>query len=274
MFLDGIHPNEQGAQIMAEIAHAAIEKALTVAGPAPDTPTGLTTIPRINSIDLEWHANLETDIYQYRVYRAESEHGFQTIIQNVLAPDTTYSDVNVIKDNIYYYAVDAVDFQGNASGRSHSVPGKTYDQVPPSAPSNLTATIEADSIKLEWIPNTENDLSKYYVYRNTEQAELQNSNSIIATIYPPFSDHNDVNYISGEEHYYGIKAQDVSGNLSAISNIVGITARSRPVCPDTTISALEDHLKTFTSLDFPVGNDARPRHHEPRPKRAVDGLRG
>lgn len=255
MFSDGVHPNIQGAQIMAEVANEAIQEALTVSGPAPSVPTGLTTIPYLTSIDLEWHANLEDDIYQYRVFRADSENGYQNLIGNILAPDTTYIDNNVVQDHIYYYAIDAVDIQGNSSGRSNPVQGKTYDSIPPDAPSDLTAVLEADSIQLEWTANTENDLSRYYIYRNTEQTSLQESISIIATIYPPSSSYSDINYASAENYFYGIKAQDVSGNLSSLSNIVNITALSRPTSNDTTITAFEDQIHTFSVSDFPF-NDA------------------
>ncbi len=256
MFADGIHPNEEGAQIMANVAHEAIQKTLAVAGPAPDIPTGLKTIPRLDYIDLEWHPNLEPDIFKYRVYRSESEFGYQLYLGEVLAPDTTFSDTyNIVKDHIYYYAIDAMDLSGITSGRSHSVPGKTIDLTPPSPPSDLFGSLEADSIKLDWKPNTEIDLSRYYIYRNTDQNELQNSNSIIATIYPPLSSYNDINYISAETQFYGIKAQDVSGNLSTISNIIEITARSRPLSSDTTVTAYEDQKRIFSSADFPF-NDA------------------
>lgn len=256
LFIDGIHPNEEGAQIMADVAYEAIQRTLAVSGPAPDVPTGLKTIPRLNYIDLEWHPNLEPDIFKYRVYRSDSEFGYQLYLGDVLAPDTTFSDTyNIVKDHIYYYAIDAMDLSGIASGRSHAVPGKTIDLTPPMAPNGLTAIIEADSIKLDWNPNTENDLSRYYIYRNTDQNELQNSNSIIATIYPPLSTYNDVDYISAQKQYYGIKAQDVSGNLSALSNIAEITARARPVCSDTIIYAYEDQYKVFSSLDFPFSDE-------------------
>ncbi len=59
LFIDGVHPNAEGAAIMALVAYNAIQEAISISDPPPDTPTGLKTISGNSNISLEWHANTE-----------------------------------------------------------------------------------------------------------------------------------------------------------------------------------------------------------------------
>lgn len=197
---DGIHPNATGDSVIAKIAYDAIQKALNSSGlPSdlpPETPTGLKTISGLNNIILKWDANTEDDIFKYRVYRTDSQYGFQNLRGETFAPDTTYQDDNVIIDHLYYYSIDAIDLHGNISKRTSSVSGKTLDNTPPSALVNLQVMQEADTVKLTWTPNSENDLSRYYIYRNTILDDIQQASSIIGTVYAPKSDFIDISYDS------------------------------------------------------------------------------
>lgn len=255
---DGIHPNATGDSVIAKIAYDAIQKALNSSGlPSdlpPETPTGLKTISGLNNIILKWDANTEDDIFKYRVYRTDSQYGFQNLRGETFAPDTTYQDDNVIIDHLYYYSIDAIDLHGNISKRTSSVSGKTLDNTPPSALVNLQVMQEADTVKLTWTPNSENDLSRYYIYRNTILDDIQQASSIIGTVYAPKSDFIDISYDSATNYYYGVKAVDISGNQGLISNIVNITTKSRPLSSDTTITLYEDVPHQFIALDFPYSD--------------------
>ena len=254
LFIDGIHPNGVGAAIMADVAFNAIQEALHHTDPPPDTPTGLKTIPGEFNINLEWHANTEDDLFSYNVYRSNEKGGVQQWRGIVLAPDTTFSDNNVLLDHLYYYAIDAKDVHNNASSRTAAVAGKTIDHDPPSAPQNLQASLEADSVKISWTPNSEVDMEKYYIYRNILIGDLQQPSSIIGTIHSPDSIFNDMNFDSATNYYYGAKAVDISGNQGPISNIINITTNSRPISSDTTITSLEDLPYQFSASNFPFSD--------------------
>lgn len=251
LFMDGVHPNEVGAGIMAQIAFNAIQEALYTADPPPATPTGLKTIPGLSNITLEWHANTEDDLFSYRIFRSMNEGGVQDYIGEILKPSTTFTDYNVILNHIYYYSIDAKDVHNNVSSRTAAVAGKTIDNIPPSAPLNLQATLAVDSVKINWTPNSEPDLEKYHIYRNTNLSELQNASSIVGTVHEPKSNFNDLTFSSATNYYYVVKAVDISGNQGLISNIVNITTKSRPLSSDTTLTFYEDTPHQFTASDFP-----------------------
>jgi len=251
LFNDGVHPNVEGAGIMAEVTFNAIQELLHTSDPPPDTPTGLKTIPGLLNINLEWHANTEDDLNSYRIWRSSDKDGVQDYVGMTIKPDTTFSDNNVILDHIYYYSIDAKDVHNNASSRTAAVAGKTLDITPPSAPINLQVHLEADSVKLTWTKNTELDMDKYYVYRNTILESIQQPTNIIGTIHSPKSDFIDLSFNSATNYYYGIKAVDISGNQGLISNIVNITTKSRPTSFDTTLTFFEDVPHHFIASDFP-----------------------
>lgn len=251
LFMDGVHPNEVGAGIMAQIAFNAIQEALYTADPPPATPTGLKTIAGLTNIKLEWHANTENDLFSYRIFRSFNAGSVQDYIGETLKPSTTFTDYNVILNHSYYYSIDAKDVHNNASSRTAAVAGKTIDNIPPSAPLNLQATLAADSVKINWTPNSEPDLEKYHIYRNTNLFELQNASSIVGTVHAPKSDFVDISFSSATNYYYGVKAVDISGNQGLISNIVNITTKSRPLSSDTTLTFYEDTPHQFTASDFP-----------------------
>jgi len=254
-FIDGVHPNVAGADIIAEVAYHAVQKALSTSdipyNHPPDIPTGLRTISGYDNINLEWYPNTEDDLWSYTIYRSDKEGGIQIWLGSVLAPDTTFSDIDVVNDHIYYYSIAAMDNHNNYSDRTAAIVGITIDQTPPSAPVNLQAILEADSIKINWTPNSEPDLDKYYIYRNTIEADLELPTNVIGNIYAPDSNFIDINYDSATNYYYGINAVDVFDNQGLISNIVNITTKSRPLSSDTTLIFHDSVPHSFNLSDFP-----------------------
>ena len=261
LFIDGVHPNSAGAELMAEVAYNAVQKALSTSdipyNHPPDTPTGLRTISDYDKINLEWHPNTEDDLWSYLIFRSDEEGGIQTLLGSVIKivsttpPDTTFSDINVINDHIYYYTIQAMNTHKNTSPRTASVGGKTIDQTPPSAPVHLQVILEADSVKLSWTPNSELDLEKYYVYRNSIEDNIEISTSAIGNVHTPDSSFIDINYDSATNYYYGIKAVDLFDNQGPISNVVNITTMSRPISSNTTLTLSENIPYHFHPSDFP-----------------------
>ncbi|MFC1760376.1 GDSL-type esterase/lipase family protein [Candidatus Neomarinimicrobiota bacterium] len=210
LFIDGVHPNVVGADIMAEVAYHSVQKALSTSdipyNHPPDIPTGLRTISGYDNIHLEWHPNTEDDLWSYTIYRSDKEGGVQIWLGSVLAPDTTFSDINVVNDHIYYYSIAAMDNVNNYSDRTAAIVGITIDQIPPSAPVNLQAILEADSVKINWTPNTELDVEKYHIYRNTTLNNIQESSSLVGTVHEPDSNFIDLSFDSAINYFYGVTA--------------------------------------------------------------------
>lgn len=90
---------------------------LIIANPIPSVPTSLTFYPNGNSVDLSWNANSEGDLASYNLYRG-LEPGSLSLLQNINQPQTYYSDSDLESGKTYYYAISAVDNDGNESSLS------------------------------------------------------------------------------------------------------------------------------------------------------------
>ena len=85
----------------------------------PDVPAGVTAVPGVNAIELEWERNTEADFKGYNVFRSVDGGPFEKVAPLIEAP--TYSDTNVQSGKSYRYAISAVDLAGNESPRSEPV---------------------------------------------------------------------------------------------------------------------------------------------------------
>lgn len=259
LFIDGIHPNEVGAGIMAEVAYDAIQKALSTPTLPLDTtppavPAGLKTIPELSSITLQWQANTEDDLLGYRIYRSDNPNDLLTYIGGVPRTDTIYTDKNVVLNQFYYYVMDAIDLKGNASKATSIVMGKTLDNIPPSVPVTIQIIQKPDTILVSWSPNTEPDLSRYNIYRNININDLLGTQSFIGSTNDLNNFYFDTSFKAATTYYYGITAVDISNNQSVMSTPVSITTTSPPISADTTLIFLEDTPHIFSPADFPYSD--------------------
>lgn len=80
----------------------------------PAVPRGVRTITGDEYVIVEWYPNGEFDLDGYTVWRSENNNDFDSIAE--LSVDATaYTDRNVRNGRTYYYAVSAVDNNGNES---------------------------------------------------------------------------------------------------------------------------------------------------------------
>jgi len=79
----------------------------------PAVPAGLTASPGIDTVELAWDRNTETDFQGYRVYRSVDGGPFDRIADMVAAP--SFSDKNIQPGKRYRYAVSAVSQAGTES---------------------------------------------------------------------------------------------------------------------------------------------------------------
>jgi hypothetical protein len=99
-----------------------------IAGPAviepedtfpPETPSGLVAVTGAKTIELSWTRSTETNLKEYRVYRAAGSGEFTLLASGIVAP--AYSDSAIVSGTHYRYEVAAVDTKGNVSARSAPV---------------------------------------------------------------------------------------------------------------------------------------------------------
>jgi fibronectin type 3 domain-containing protein len=68
-------------------------------------------------VDLNWNSSTSNDVAGYNVYRSPDGNNWSKI--NVsLVGSTIYDDSTVVNGDTYYYAVTAVDLEGDESSKS------------------------------------------------------------------------------------------------------------------------------------------------------------
>ena len=129
------------------------------------------------------------------------------------------------------------------------------DTTAPNAPSSLTANVGTGrAVSLDWLDNTEADLSEYGVYRNTTGTTPANANTDkIAEVRA--SRFVDTEIATGTTYYYWVNAYDMLENVSGFSNraqaiATGVTAGSVDLTPPSTPSA-----PTFSSETTYLASD-------------------
>jgi hypothetical protein len=86
----------------------------------PFAPTGLVAIAGEDFVSLSWDSNKETDLAGYRVWRlSNNEEEYSAVTE--LITENVYHDSKVAKNQKYYYAITALDANGNESQRSEAV---------------------------------------------------------------------------------------------------------------------------------------------------------
>ena len=93
------------------------ETSFTISIP-PANPQNLTATSGDKQITLNWTANSEEDLKEYRIYRDISSPA-QTLLTTVTT--NSYTDTNVLNEQKYYYRITAVDQSDNESDFSEEV---------------------------------------------------------------------------------------------------------------------------------------------------------
>ena len=116
----------------------------------------------------------------------------------------------------------------------------TSDTVPPSAPTNLAASVISSSqINLSWDASTDNvGVVGYHVNRNSTQ--------IGTTATPNFSDST---VVPGVQYTYSVSAFDAAGNISSLSSpVIAQTSPASDVTPPSVPTNLQASNVTSTTL--------------------------
>ena len=126
----------------------------------------------------------------------------------------------------FYYAVEAVDTQGNVSPMSQAV--KFTVPNPPAAPAGLAgAATSTTKIGLTWDVAASGGLSirNYTVYRGSSTSNMPALATLSKTSY------TDATVSAGLTYYYAVQASDTGGDLSPVSNAIEVTSFTPPQAP-------------------------------------------
>jgi hypothetical protein len=86
----------------------------------PIAPKGLVAVAGENFVSLTWDSNKEKDLAGYRVWRrSDGEEEFMAVTE--LIAENVYDDTKLEKNQRYYFAITALDVNGNESQRSEAV---------------------------------------------------------------------------------------------------------------------------------------------------------
>ena len=123
----------------------------------------------------------------------------------------------------------------------------TYKDLAPKPPRNLTAAMDSGLVHLKWNKNTEADLFRYRVYRDTVPNFIYDTTKIIAVISDT-SYYDDVpEKYKAKNYYYKITAIDSSYHQSTASEEVHINITGIPEAPPMVI----DHYNLLQNYPNP-----------------------
>ncbi|HYR88021.1 MAG TPA: fibronectin type III domain-containing protein [Terriglobia bacterium] len=185
----------------------------------PSAPSNLTaTQSSTTQINLTWTASTDNvAVTGYRVERCQGA-GCTSFAQIASPTAANFSDTGLTANASYSYRVRATDAAGNLSGYSNTATATTTDTVPPSAPSNLTATTAGGTeIDLSWTASTDNvGVTGYQL----ERCLGVSCTSFAQIASPTATTYNDTGVTAGVPYSYRVRATDAAGNLSGYSNTV------------------------------------------------------
>lgn len=178
----------------------------------------------------------------YKVYRTESttlvtDRSLFSVVQTVTpqaGQTVVYSDRTVTNDTTYFYYVRALNDEGTESDLpadntdilgpvKPQTPtgggggGQTQVDVPPKAPTNVSATGGIGKVTLRWDANSETDLDGYFVYQSTSSFNPQTGFTKVTP--SPIQDITKAitGLTNGVTYYFYVTAVDKSGGTEGLA---------------------------------------------------------
>ncbi|MGA1867761.1 MAG: Ig-like domain-containing protein [bacterium] len=166
-------------------------------------------------IDLTWTPSGDADIAYYRIYRDTSAITDVTGLLPIgVCTESNYKDIPPNTGNEYYYAVAAVDQNGNENPYvSGYGPVNASNSLPPQPPSTISITVvDETTLTLSWAPNAEDDFAGYKIYYGNK-SEMYNHTINVGNI----TSYTLNNLLSGITYYFALSAYDIQDNESIYS---------------------------------------------------------
>ena len=198
----------------------------TVNNEPPAAPTNLTASVNQDNVNLTW--DKVADATSYNVYRDSS----------LIASATTnaFTDTN-LADGAYLYEVSAVDDAGESTSKASVT--ATINNEPPAAPTNLSASVNADSVNLSW--DEVNDATSYNVYRDSSLIASPTTNAFTDTA------------LADGTYLYEVSAVDDAGESTSKASVSATVNNEPPAAPtNLTASVNQDNV----NLTWDEVNDA------------------
>jgi beta-galactosidase len=237
----------------------------SVCSAVPPAPAGLTgTATSSSIIGLTWNAATPPagcTINSYSVYSSTTS-GFTPSSSNLVASGITtpsYSNTGLAASTTYYYVVEAVDLYGTSpssqQASAETLAAATCGSVPPTGPTNLTATASSSSaIALSWTAAPANPpctISSYNVYASTTSGFTPSSSNLIASGVTGTT-YTNTGLAASTTYYYLVEALDSFG-ASAASNQASAETQSSSGGSCTTVPSAPTGFTATASSSSVIG---------------------
>lgn len=220
--------------------------------PAP--PTGLqATVDSTGKVTLRWKANTETDMFGYRVYRANNMN--EEFSQLTVRPvnDTVFFDKINIKTltKYVYYRLFAIDNRQNHSKFSEALEVKRPDFIAPVRPVFKEVKPNEKGIMLSWSSSSSNDVATQELYRYT--TDTLNMHLIARFTDVSVKTFTDTTAVGDTIFRYRFYALDESGNRSVPAIVSSLSGRKINNTITLKAKAIRDKGTVELSWNAPVG---------------------
>lgn len=185
----------------------------------PPAPEGLTIQSDTGRLYLNWQKNMEADLAGYLIYRTvDQDNKDNYVLLNAEPIDTNYFEQKLPKNvrNKFFYFLVAVDTSYNRSKPSAIASAGLPDVVAPEVPTIKEIKYSDEGIVIGWVPNVEQDLAGYHVYRqdSLQSNPVQINQALLVRNAFRFTDRS---ARPNTEYFYTLSAIDSTGNKSDLS---------------------------------------------------------
>jgi len=184
---------------------------------------------RVREVHLKWNIlKHDPDIERYIIYRAETEGGQYVEIAQVDSDMDYFSDREDLKDGkTYYYKIASKSKHGSIGELSKAIIAKTKQR--PKLPTDVSAESGLPrKVNLRWNKNEEKDILEYWIYRGMEGRLDSSPHEKVKAHTNIFLD---ADLKDGTRYFYGVKAVDIDGLESDLSNVVNAVTKPLPMSP-------------------------------------------
>jgi fibronectin type 3 domain-containing protein len=187
----------------------------------PTQPLGLSAKADTGKINLHWQKNKEADLAGYLIYRTinRNERNNFILLNSDPVKEPNFTDILPRNArNRFLYKIIAIDSSFNKSQASEVISAVMPDVIPPVKPYMKSLTNGENYILIKWLPNKDEDLKGYNIYRSDDHGGFSQINkTLIVSSRDNFAN---AGIESGKEYLYYLTAVDSTGNESQPSNIL------------------------------------------------------
>ena len=200
---------------------------LTIAA-LPDKPTGLSTSPSHDRVDLSWTDPGDSSITSYQVLRGPDADNLAVLNDDTGNSSLSYTDSTVTAETTYAYAIKARNADGlSPQSDPVSVTTPAAPLAPPAKPAGLSASPSHDNVVLSWTDPSDSTVTSYQILRGPDRDNL--------AVLTEDTGSSDLSYtdstVAAETTYaYAIKARNADG-LGPQSDAVSVTTPAAPALP-------------------------------------------